>query len=166
MRAVILMLALGGALILQTTVLDFIQIAGVKPDLLLLLVTFYGFLRGFREGSFFGFIAGLLKDLLVGVNIGHNALAAATAGCLAGFFGSKFYKESFLIVIIVTMVTTLAGQGVYYILLTFLGIIIPPWHALVFVMLPTSVYNALMVPIFYGHFYRSSTRGLMCERRY
>jgi len=166
MRAVILMLILGGALILQTTVLDLIRVAGVKPDLILLLVTFNGFLQGSREGSFFGFTGGLLKDLLVGGNIGHNALAAAAAGYLAGFFGSRFYKDNVFIVIFVTMITSLAGQVVYYVLLIFLGIFIPPWHALIFVMLLTSVYNALMVPIFYGRFYRSSTRGLLCERRY
>jgi len=166
MRAVILMLMLGGALVLQTTVLDFIRIAGVKPDLVLLLVTFNGFLQGSREGSFFGFTGGLLQDLLLGGNIGHNAMAAAAAGYVAGFFGSKVYKDNFLIVIAVTMITTLAGQVVYYLLLSFLGIFIPLWHALVFIMLPTSAYNALLVPIFYGRFYRSSTEGLLCNRRF
>lgn len=166
MRTVILMLMLGGTLVLQTTVLDFIRIAGVKPDLVLLLVTFNGFLQSSREGSFFGFIGGLLQDLLVGGNIGHNALATAAAGYTAGLFGSKLYKDNFLIVTIVTMVTTLVGQVIYYFLLFLIGIFIPPWHALIFVMLPASVYNALLVPIFYGRFYQSSTRGLLCDRRF
>ena len=48
----VLLLFLAGALILQTTVLDYVSVLGIKPDLVMLIVVLNGFLLGTREGPF------------------------------------------------------------------------------------------------------------------
>lgn len=48
----VLLLLLAGAIILQTTVLDYVDVLGIKPDLIMLIVVLNGFLLGTREGAF------------------------------------------------------------------------------------------------------------------
>ncbi len=164
MRSVILLLILGFVLLIQSTVMELLSIAGIKPDLVMLIVISNGFLRGTREGSFFGVVAGLLIDLLTGNYIGHYMLTMMFAGYTAGWFGTRFYKENPGIVLGTVFSVSLAGQFVYYVLLLFLGIYVAPVHALFFIVLPTATYNTLLSPLFYGLFYRSSSRGLLNEK--
>jgi len=144
--------------------MDLLCIAGVKPDLVMLIVIFNGFLRGTKEGSFFGFAGGLLVDFLMGNFIGHHALTMMFAGYMAGWVGSRFYKESLGTVFSTAFFVSLTAQLVYYLLLLFLGIYISPLHALFYIILPTAIYNTLLVPFLYGAFYRSASRGLLNEK--
>jgi len=154
LRFSVFILLLAAALLLQTTVLDFISIYGVKPDLIMLLVIFNGFLLGTREGAFFGFAGGLLEDLFNGSYIGINALAKMAAGYLAGSFGAGFYKENTSIAAGVTFFSTAAALAVNHLLLIVVNIYVPVFYALLKVILPVALYTALLVPFVYGWFVR------------
>ncbi|SHI97895.1 rod shape-determining protein MreD [Desulfofundulus thermosubterraneus] len=147
------------ALLLQVTVVDLIHVKGVVPDLTFLLVVFYAFLRGQREGAFWGFVAGLMKDFITGNYFGLNALSTAVAGYLVGWSETRFYKDSSLVVMVLTFFATMVSQLIYYLLLVYLQIKIPPGVALVGVVLPSAMYNALLVPLFYRKFYRLYLKG-------
>jgi rod shape-determining protein MreD len=147
------------ALLLQVTVVDLIRIKGVVPDLIFLLVVFYAFWRGQREGAFWGFVAGLMKDFVTGNYFGLNALSTAVAGYLVGWSETRLYKDSSLVVASLTFLATLISQLVYYLLLVYLQIKISLGLALFGVILPSAVYNALLVPLFYRKFYRLYLRG-------
>lgn len=147
------------ALLLQVTVVDLIRVKGVVPDLIFLLVVFYAFWRGQREGAFWGVVAGLMKDFITGNYFGLNALSTAVAGYLVGWSESRLYKDSSLVVMVLTFFATMVSQLIYYLLLVYLQIKIPPDVALVGVVLPSAVYNALLVPFFYRKFYRLYLRG-------
>ncbi|WP_066632599.1 rod shape-determining protein MreD [Desulfolucanica intricata] len=164
MRVFLILIILGVVILLQVTVLDLFQVAGVKPDLVLLLVIFNAFLRGSKEGAFLGFLGGLWQDILTGNYIGFNALAKMGAGYFVGLAESKLFKDSIVIVIGITLVATLASQLLYYLLLLILGIVVPPFWAFVRIIIPVALYNALLVPLFYKPFYRANIRGLLYER--
>ncbi|MCL6635488.1 MAG: rod shape-determining protein MreD [Peptococcaceae bacterium] len=154
MRFSVFVLLMAGALFLQTTVLDFISVYGVKPDLVMLLVIFNGFLLGTREGAFLGFVAGILEDLFAGSYIGLNAISKMTAGYLAGVFGAGFYKENTVIASAVTFLSTAAALALNYLLVLFMHIYVPPFYALLRVVLPVAAYTALLTPLVYGWFIR------------
>ena len=145
---------LGAVLILQTTVLDYVAIQGVKPDLVILLVVFSGFLLGTREGAFLGFVGGLVEDLFSGSYIGLNALSNMAAGYLAGAAGERLYRENTLIATGVTFVSSAAGLAVSYLLLLYLDIQVPPLFALFRVIFPAALYTSLLVPFLFGRFLR------------
>lgn len=161
MRACLLFLILGVALVLQATVFDFVSILGVKPDLVLLVVIFYGFIHGQREGAYLGFLGGLMTDFLTGHYIGLNALSKMAAGYLAGMGQTKLYKENIFIATIVSLAGTVVGQTIYYLLLLVTGIKVSLYNGFFHVILPVALYNGLLTPLLYGRFYRSSTRGLL-----
>lgn len=154
MQFILYLLLLGVIIILQSTVLETVAIAGIKPDLVMLIVILNGFLIGTREGAFLGFTGGIVEDLFSGSYIGLNALAKMTAGYLAGAAGERLYRENIPIATIVTFITSLAGLMVNYLLLLYLDIAITPVHALFRVALPGAAYTALLAPFVFWRIFR------------
>lgn len=154
MQFPVYLLLLGVILILQSTVMESVAIAGIKPDLVMLLVVLNGFFLGPREGAFLGFAGGIIEDLFSGSYIGLNALSKMAAGYLAGAAGERLYRENILIATIVTFLTSLAGLTVNYLLLLYLDIHISPLHALFRVALPGAAYTALLAPFVFWRIFR------------
>ncbi len=148
------LLLLGVVMILQTTILDTVAIAGIKPDLVLLLVVLSGFLLGTREGAFLGFVGGIVVDLFSGSYIGINALSKMAAGYLAGAAGERLYRENIPIATGVTFFTSLAGLIVNYLLLLYLDIHVSPLYAFFRVALPTAAYTAVLAPFIFKRIFR------------
>ncbi|MCG9966996.1 rod shape-determining protein MreD [Pelotomaculum terephthalicicum JT] len=144
-----LLLLVGVVLIFQTTIMDYLTVFGVKPDLVMLFVVFNGFLLSPREGAFLGFAGGIIEDLFAGSYIGINALAKMAAGYLAGVCGERLYKENSLVAAGVTFFATTAGLLVNYLLLLYLNIYMPFFYTMLRVVLPTALYTAMLVPFLY-----------------
>lgn len=166
MRTFVLLLLIGVALLLEQTVLDFVRVAGVKPDLVLLMIIFNGILKGSREGAFWGFVAGLIEDFACGHYIGLNAISKFAAGYLSGLVEFRVYKESAVTAAAVVWVASLASGGVVYVLLLTLGVIIAPSAAFFRILLPVAVYNALLSLLFYRYFHRATFYGFLREERF
>ncbi len=91
-KITMLLLILVGYLI-QSTMIRILPMGGVAPNLLIILTSSFGFMRGKKEGMFIGFISGLIIDILFGNIIGFYALVYLVIGYLNGFFASIFYPE-------------------------------------------------------------------------
>lgn len=152
------------ALLLQSSTFNSFQVWGIKPDLLLLVIVFNAFLRGYREGAFVGFCAGLLQDIITGSYIGLNALTYMAVGYLVGMAQSKLYKESSLIMMFLMLAASLAEQLLKYLLMSYTGVLISPLVALIRVIIPTAIYTALLVPFFYKKFQHSNKHGWLSGR--
>jgi rod shape-determining protein MreD len=68
-------------LILQFTLLDGVEVAGFRPDLMLLVPIVVGLAVGSEAGAVSGFAAGLTVDLFLQTPLGLSALSY----CLVGF---------------------------------------------------------------------------------
>jgi len=165
-RTFALLLLITVALLLEQTVLNFLRVAGVKPDLVLLIVIFNGILKGPREGALWGFVAGSLEDFACGHYIGLNALSKLVAGCLAGLVEFRVYKESVVTAAAVVWAVSFISGGVVYLLLLTLGVFVAPSDAFLRVLLPVAVYNALLSLLFYRSFHRATFYGFLREERY
>lgn len=164
MRSLFFLLLILGALILQTTILNFIVIRGVKPDLVLILVILNGFLRGTREGAFLGFVGGVLQDLVSGGYFGVNALSKMFAGYLAGLGEGRLYRDNRIIAAGLTGICTIGAQMLYYLLLTLVDVQINILTAFADIIIPVGLYNMLVVLLIYGLFHRSNQSGMLKGR--
>jgi rod shape-determining protein MreD len=72
------------AVLLETTVLAKVQVAGVRPDVLVLVVVAVAMASGPTAGAAFGFATGLVADLLVGQPVGVSALVYTAVGFAVG----------------------------------------------------------------------------------
>lgn len=79
--------------LLQTTLFQALSFASIAPNLLIIIVSAFGFMRGKKEGLFIGFFCGLLLDIFGGSILGFYALLYMYIGYLNGYFRKMFYPE-------------------------------------------------------------------------
>jgi rod shape-determining protein MreD len=70
--------------LIQSTVLARLRLAGVRPDLLVLAVVSVAVATDPTTGAVFGFVAGLVADLLFDLPVGVSALAYTAVGFAVG----------------------------------------------------------------------------------
>lgn len=93
-RNVILMiLTILAAFVIQSTVLPYIAIGEIKPNLMLIVTASYAFLLGDRPGILVGVLCGLLQDIFFGPVIGFSSMVYAVIGYLCGKFKNLLYVE-------------------------------------------------------------------------
>ena len=79
--------------LLQTTLFSALSFASISPNLLIIVVSAFGFMRGRKEGLFIGFFCGLLLDIWNGGILGFYSLVYMYIGYINGMFRKLFYPE-------------------------------------------------------------------------
>lgn len=80
--------------LLQTSVFQFLKLADVMPNVLLILTVTLGLIRGKKAGIGIGFSCGLLIDIFFGDVLGQYALLYLLIGYINGCFNSFFMKTT------------------------------------------------------------------------
>ena len=83
-RLFVLAAVLVVAVLLESTVLAGLRLAGVRPDLLVLAVVAVALASDATTGAVFGFVAGLVADLLFDLPVGVSALVYTAVGFAVG----------------------------------------------------------------------------------
>lgn len=103
------------AYLLQTAIFPAFEIAGIKPNLMLIVTAAFGFMRGPREGMLIGFASGLAVDIQSGDMIGFYALIYLTAGYVNGIFEQIYFDEDIkLPLLLIGGTDLLYGCAVYF----------------------------------------------------
>lgn len=103
------------AYVLQLTLVSELRIFGVQANLLLVVTCAIAFLFGAIDGSVVGIILGLLLDLYQGRNIGISALIFFYIAIFIGGFNKKFFKDNYLILLVLTIAATLVYEISIYV---------------------------------------------------
>ena len=74
MRAFITGIILVFAYVLQSTVLQYIEVWNIRPNLLIMLIIYFALIRGSVEGGIIGLAGGILMDILAGKVFGIHSL--------------------------------------------------------------------------------------------
>ncbi len=141
------------AIVLQATVFCYIQVFGVKPDLVVAIVASIAILKGSRDGAVTGFLAGLLLDAVRGELVGALALSYMAAGAVIGFAEERVFKDNLFLPAVATAAATLVSYTVFIMLANSFGITIPYVTALLRQVLPAMLYSAFFAPPIYAFFW-------------
>jgi rod shape-determining protein MreD len=76
-----------GLVPVQSTLLDHLSVAGIRPDVCLIAASLIGFFGGPADGALMGLLLGFEQDLFSAGVLGLNLGAKAAAGLLAGLAG-------------------------------------------------------------------------------
>lgn len=106
-------LILSGTLVLQIGLATQISVAGVHPDLLLLVAICAGLVGGPSTGAGVGFVAGLLLDLFLPGRFGVTALAYLLVGYGSGVAGDAVARPNRWISCGIVTLASAAGTLVY-----------------------------------------------------
>lgn len=105
-------------LIAQVSVVPRIAIAGVRPDLTVLLVVIAGLRGGPITGTLTGFCIGLLQDLLAPETLGMNALAKSLVGWQVGKLSGQLALDGPPLYVGLVGAAVLAHDFIYLLCLT------------------------------------------------
>lgn len=101
---------------LQINFFSWFNIAGVQPNLFVILVLFLGLYAGERNGLILGIIFGFFLDMTMGRNIGITSIMLAIIGALGGYFDKNFSKDSRITIMLMAMGATLTFELGSYVL--------------------------------------------------
>lgn len=148
-RVLVLASLIYAACLLQSTVLENIEVMGIRPNLLLVVAISAALLREDMEAAFMGLACGLGMDILVGRTIGWYGMCLFLICFAIGTVNSKLYKENPLIPVFFVFFSSIAVEIMYY----FINFFLKGYQDLIFVIstlvFPESVYNAVLsIPIY------------------
>lgn len=90
MKAIAVVLALAGALALQTTLAGLTIGGGISVNLVLVAVVYIALTHGAVAGLLAGSVGGIIQDALAGGIIGIGGLSKTIVGFAAGVLGAQF----------------------------------------------------------------------------
>ena len=135
--------------LLECTVFQGIALGGVTPNLLIVVTSSFGFMRGKKEGMMVGFISGLLVDIMFSDLIGFYALIYMVLGYANGFFKKIFYDDDVkLPLILITASDFIYGN----IVCVFMFVMRSRFHYFYYlksVIIPELIYTILVTIILY-----------------
>ena len=113
-RIIITILIIVVCFLLECTVFKQINPFAVAPNLLIVVTSSFGFIRGKTEGLLVGFLCGLLRDVFFGDLLGFYALIYMVLGYCNGYFKQIFYDDDIkLPICLITASDFLFGNIVY-----------------------------------------------------
>lgn len=107
------LLVLFVAMVVQLSLGASIDLAGVHPDVMLLVAVSAGIVGGEERGAIIGFAAGLLADLFVQAPFGLAALSFTLVGYCTGLFRTAILRAPWWLVAGSAAVASAAGEVVY-----------------------------------------------------
>ncbi len=137
------------SLLLQTTLLHYMAIYGVVPNILLVFTIVTALLRGDAEGSAVGFFAGLFVDMMFGNVLGFYALLGLYLGIAVGATNKKLFRENILIAVFFTFVYSVAYESLVYIINNIMSGDMKFLYALTATILPEAAYNCVVAVLIF-----------------
>ena len=92
-RKIITVCIIIACFILECTIFQKLSFGSITPNLMIIVTSAFGFMRGKKEGMMVGFISGLLIDIMFGDLIGFYTLIYTVLGYANGFFRKIFYDD-------------------------------------------------------------------------
>ena len=120
MRRKIVLFIIAICFLLQTTVFRALTFANIGPNLLIIVVSSFGLMRGKKEGLWVGFFCGLLIDIFFGFYLGGYALLYMYIGYINGLFKKRFYPDDIKLPMILIGSSDIVNNLMIYIVMFFM----------------------------------------------
>jgi rod shape-determining protein MreD len=134
-------------IILQSTLLPFVQVVGTQPDTLMILVTCFALLAGSNTGMLTGLFGGLMQDILYGNSIGMSALQYMIIGYLVGLLYERIYVDKVVVPLFLVFCGSVLRGFMMMLYLYFNRADIPFNYGFALVILPEALYTAVFMPL-------------------
>lgn len=134
---------------LQVNFFSWFTIAGIKPNLFIILVLFVSLFAGMKIGVLFGIFIGLFLDVIIGKNIGTSALMLGVIGVIGAYFDKNFSKESRITIMLMVIGSTCVFEiGAYILNIAQLSIYVEFIPFLITLLIEV-IYNTILTIILY-----------------
>lgn len=148
-RGIIAALIILICFILQSTVFRALDFGGIVPNLMIILTSAFGFMRGEKTGTIIGFVCGLLSDIFFGEVLGFYALILMYIGYLNGKFSRIFYPEDIKLPAALIIISDFIYGFICYVLLFLMRGRLQFGYYFMNIILPEIVYTLVSTIILY-----------------
>ena len=100
--------------LMQANFFTSFKIAGVMPNLFIILMLYIGLFMGRTSGIIYGILFGVLIDIFIGKQLGLTSIMLAVVGIIANIFDRNFSKDSRITIMAMVAITTAIFEiGIY-----------------------------------------------------
>lgn len=135
--------------ILHSNFFTWFNIAGVQPNLFIILILFCGLFTGKMSGLICGVISGILLDLFIHTSVLIDPIMFGTTGFIIGKLAKNFSKENRFNIMIMVVATTLFYEIGAYILKILIYNVQLELFAFIKIIFIECFYNAMITIIIY-----------------
>lgn len=149
-KVLVYLLTLFVSVLLQSTLLEYVAVYGVIPDVILIIILFISLKEGSKWGEIFGFFTGMLIDFLSLSPLGFFALIYCTIGFIMGLTNRNVSTDSLLTQIVFLIMALLIKFALSIFLIMLFSI---ETTSLSFISrnLPLEIaYSTIIVPFFFA----------------
>lgn len=157
---------------LQANFFSWFTIAGIQPNLFIILVLFVGLYAGMKVSIPYGITIGVILDIIMGKTIGIYTIMYGVAAIAAGYLDKNFSKDSRFTIILMSAGATLLFETSIYALKIFstgANFELLSFSLTLFVEI---IFNSLLIIILYpgikkvGYYIEDSFKGKKILTRY
>ena len=148
-RKIVLFLIITVCFLLQSTVFQTLSLANAAPNLLIIVISAFGFMRGQKEGLWIGFFCGLIIDIFFGFYLGVYALLYMYVGYVNGMFQKYFYPDDIKLPLLLIGSSDILSNIVIYCLMFLLRGRFTFWYYFISVIIPEFVYTMVITIFLY-----------------
>ncbi len=138
-------LLVGLVFLLEAALMGIVSFKGGKPDFPFILLILWAWTHDWREGLLAGFTIGLLEDIFFSPLLGLNAFALSLVGFLTSEVRGRVYQENVVFILIIVGLASVLSGTILFFWLTIFRFSSSFLEKVIYVTLPTSLYNCLVV---------------------
>ena len=135
--------------ILQNTIFQTLALASISPNLLVILTSSIGLMRGKKEGMLVGFFCGFMVDIFYGDLFGFYALVYMYIGYLSGFFNKIFYDDDIKLPMLQISASEFLYSLIVYVFLFMFRTRFEFGYYLIHIIIPELVYTIVVTLFLY-----------------
>ncbi len=152
-RKVVMGVLIAVCTLLQCGAFQLIEVASIRPNLLLILTVSFALMCGRKSGMMTGFFCGLCQDLFFEKILGFNALLYLWVGYAAGYFCRIFYDDDIKTPLFMVAAADLGYGVIRYIFTFLLRGRLDFFFYLRRIIIPEALYTCLLTIVTYRLFY-------------
>lgn len=134
---------------LQINFFNWFNIAGIKPNLFIVLILYIGLFIGRSVAIPLGFFCGIYLDMLSGKQIGISAIIFAIIGFVGSYLNKNFSKESKITILLMVAGVTVVFETIVYIYNCARNLIPLQLVGFIKILLIELIFNILLTIILY-----------------
>ena len=157
---------------LQCNFFNWFTIAGIMPNLFVILVLFIGLFANRMMGTIYGIVIGLVLDFVIGTRVGIYAVCLGGVGFLSTAFDKNFSKDSRMTIMFMVLGSTIVFEiGSYFLNYIFVGRQLELFNFIKILSIE-AIYNLLIAIIIYpliqkaGYYIENEYNGNKILTRY
>ena len=134
---------------LQSNFFTWFNIAGIMPNLFVVIVLCIGLFASKTMGTIYGIVIGLILDLLFGMSVGIQAVSLGLIGFLAAAFDKNFSKDSRMTIMLMVLGSTVIVEVLNYLFTYMFEEINVEIFSFVKILVLEVIFNLLLTIILY-----------------